>query len=45
MAKELRYCDYYGLMTLADFTAFKADCEAGKADPAMHDISTSSTTL
>lgn len=35
----LRYCDYYSYMTLADFTRFQAECEAGTTDPANHGIS------
>lgn len=34
-----RYCDYYSYVSLADFTAWQADVEAGKADPALHGIS------
>jgi hypothetical protein len=30
--QKLRYCDYYGQMSYADFQVFEAACAAGTAD-------------
>lgn len=37
--QKLRYCDYYGQMSYADFQVFEAACAAGTADPASYEIS------
>jgi hypothetical protein len=39
METNLRYCDYYSMMSLKDFVVFAAQVEAGTADANQHGIS------